>query len=109
MWIGIENDAPVLDGPMEPPSGRVEIIPLIPTSSPARFHRGPPELPGLTSASCWMAFVYLKSPWRLRSVPLTTPSVATQQPSAPRKKGLPVAMTHCPSTRDWLLPNFAGR
>ena len=54
-WIGIENEAPVFVAPAPLPSPRVEIIPLMPTNSPERFHSGPPELPGLTSASCWIA------------------------------------------------------
>src|SRR5262245_7736978 len=54
-WIGIENDAPVFDGPSDEPPPRSEIIPLMPMSSPDRFQSGPPELPGFTSASCMIA------------------------------------------------------
>ena len=33
-----------------------EIFPLIPSSVPDVSQSGPPELPGLIRASCWIAF-----------------------------------------------------
>ena len=48
----------VLDGaekpmPTEPPDGE-KIAVLMPTTSPFRLNRGPPELPLLMEASVWM-------------------------------------------------------
>jgi hypothetical protein len=41
--------------PMLPPPGARMAV-LMPTSSPRRLTKGPPELPGLMEASVWMKF-----------------------------------------------------
>ena len=69
----------------------------MPTASPSRFSRGPPELPGLMAAS-----VCMKS-WKSRSRPrarrwrplaLTMPNVTVWL----RPKELPMAKTHSPTS-----------
>ena len=47
---GIAKPMPTL-----PPEG-VQIMVLMPTSSPFRLTSAPPELPGLMEASVWMKF-----------------------------------------------------
>ena len=54
-WMGIANAAPELDGLEPSVICCMAIMPLMPTRSPSRSHSGPPELPGLTAASCWIA------------------------------------------------------
>ena len=77
---------------------------LMPMTSPRRFSRGPPELPGLMAASVWMTRWGLPGTWR-NGLPtaLTTPTVTV----CPRSKGLPMAITQSPG-RIWSeSPNVA--
>ncbi len=48
MLTGMENPMPML------PPERLKMAVLTPTTSPCRFTRGPPLLPGLMEASVWM-------------------------------------------------------
>ena len=50
MLLGMAKPIPIFP----PPGARIAV--LIPTSSPRRLTRGPPELPGLMEASVWMKF-----------------------------------------------------
>src|ERR1700742_1654432 len=79
---------------------------LMPTISPSRLRRGPPELPGLILASVWM-YLRTRSPDSKRKwppvapTPLMMPAVTVwSMPS-----GLPTAMAHSPMR----LGDEAGR
>ncbi len=80
---------------------------FMPTTWPAAFTSGPPELPGLMAASVWMR------PWRLtpcavrsRSLAETMPRVTVGWP--PRLSALPMAMTSSPTCRSSDEPSSAG-
>ena len=68
---------------------------LIPTTSPLRFRRGPPELPGLIAV--WMRSWSIGSPGcsMVRPSALTTPAVTVGPPSI--QIGLPIATTVSPT------------
>ena len=70
---------------------------LIPTTSPLRFKRGPPELPGLMAASVWMRLWSIGRPGcsMVRPSALTTPTVTVGPPSI--QSGLPIATTVSPT------------
>ena len=87
----------------------------MPTNSPSRFTKAPPELPGFTTASVCMKDSIGKSDF-LRSMlmflpfALTMPAVTVEF----RLKGFPTASTHCPTftssessmVRKGRLPSF---
>ena len=66
----------------------------MPTASPWEFTSGPPELPGLSGAVCWIMFSINLPSVLLKPLPtaLTTPVETVE--SKPR--GLPIAMTRRP-------------
>ncbi len=65
-----------------------------PMSRPALSMSGPPELPGFTAASVWMAPAISRNSevGRLRSSALTMPEVSVRD----SPKGFPMAYTVCP-------------
>src|SRR5690349_5105622 len=84
----------------------------MPTTCPARFTRGPPELPGLIAASVWIAGYAVSVPPALdpsltvtgRLSELTMPSVTVEA----RPNGEPTATTSWPTARSLELPILAG-
>ena len=92
------NDLTVLAGmakpmPTLPPSAPLElpvwICELTPMTLPLASSSGPPELPGFSAASVWMApeIVAPSGAWRLRCSAETIPVVSVWS----RPKGLPIA------------------
>ena len=85
---------------------------LMPTTSPRRLTRGPPELPGLIAASVWIALITvleLSAPLALpvrtgRSRALTMPLVTVPC----RPSGEPIATTSSPGSRSAERPSVAG-
>ena len=75
----------------------------MPMTSPLRFKRGPPELPGLIEASVWMKFSYVATPTSERPVALITSTVTVWS----RPKGLPMAIAHSPTFSASELPRVA--
>ena len=92
-------DETVLDGIAKPmpslPPDSLLICVLTPTTSPAAFRSGPPELPWLMAASVWIEFEMVKLFGDVisRLSALTIPLVAV--PSSPN--GLPIATTLSPT------------
>ena len=70
-----------------PPAERITV--LIPTNSPFRLIRAPPEFPGLIDASVWIKSSYPSIPSPLRLRPLTIPEVTVWL----KLKGCPIAIT----------------
>jgi hypothetical protein len=58
---------------------------LMPTTWPARFRSGPPELPGLMAASVWMNDSYPACPREFRMIPAFRP-VAEMIPAVAERK-----------------------
>ena len=78
---------------------------LIPTTRPSPETSGPPELPGLRGASVWIT-LSINAPDRVRNVrpsALTMPAVTVQV----NPRGLPIAITICPTRRVDDEPNVA--
>ncbi len=75
----------------------VMISVLIPMTCPRVLMRGPPELPGLIDASVWIMSTDVPTVPSVRARPLyeTTPTVTL---FPPRPNGLPIAMTHSPTS-----------
>src|ERR1039457_2640107 len=71
------------------------IMVVIPITSPREFNSGPPELPGFTDASVWIA-----SSIRLPFAGLRTDRIAEIMPRVmvpDSPNGLPMAYTRCPN------------
>src|SRR5690625_3064028 len=102
---GIAKPSPML--PDRPPE-RDAIELVMPMTSPRASNSGPPELPGLTAASTWIALVTTDSVrlWVTtgRSRAEMIPVVAVES----RPSGLPMASTACPTARSAHLPIGAG-
>ena len=76
------------------------IMVVIPITSPREFSSGPPELPGFTDASVWIASsIRLFSPPRMVRIAEMMPRVIV--PESPN--GLPMAYTRCPTSSPLLL------
>ena len=88
------------------PPDSLSICALTPTTSPAPFTSGPPELPWLIAASVWIESLMVKSfgavIWRCSA--LTIPLVTV--PSSPN--GLPSATTFSPTVSSFELPSESG-
>src|SRR5438552_10300262 len=89
----------------------VMIMVLMPMTSPRVLSSGPPELPGLIDASVWIMSTAVPRTPRVRPRPLyeTTPTVTLGPPtwpSAHKPKGLPMAITHSPTSAWSELPRF---
>ncbi len=81
----------------------------MPISSPFRFTKAPPELPGLRAASVWindsMPILPPLELWlMLLAFALTIPAVTVEL----NPKGLPTASTHSPILRSSLFPKVIG-
>ena len=87
MLTGMAKPTPLLEFDTPP----VSICAFTPITSPRRFIKGPPELPGLMAASVWIACGIEKvvKAGIVRPKALTMPRVRV--PSSP--KGLPMATT----------------
>jgi hypothetical protein len=83
--------------PAKPPPPGSSIAVTMPTTSPAAFSSGPPELPGFTAASNWIRLLKtLPSAVRkLRFSPETTPALT----EGPMPNGKPTATTISPYLR----------
>ena len=92
------NDLTVLEGMAKPmptlPASAPLLLPvwiceLTPMTLPSALISGPPELPGFSAASVWMApeIVAPSGAWRLRCSADTMPVVSVWS----RPKGLPIA------------------
>ena len=86
-----------------------EIAVLIPTTSPATFTSGPPELPKLIAASVWMRLSKSRS-WpgrgpRSGPCPEMTPTVTVLS----KLSGSPMAMTHSPTRMRSESPSVTRR
>jgi len=81
---------------------------FIPIISPLVSSKGPPELPGLTGASVWIAFgIENPKPTEVgsdRPTPLAMPVVIVSL----RPKGLPMAITKSPTCRLEEFSNTSG-
>ena len=77
----------------------------MPTTSPYRFIRGPPELPGLMEASTWIMLKGVPSTLMARSQQDTMPWLM-EKVSSPR--GLPMAITVSPTLTSALLPRVTA-
>ena len=79
----------------------------MPTASPYRFIRGPPELPGLMEASTWIILKGVPSTLMARFTQETMPELM-EKVSSP--SGLPMAITVSPTLTSVELPRVtAGR
>ncbi len=84
----------------------------MPITSPSRLKSGPPELPGLMAASVWMMSPAVKTPppvvecreSRVRPSAETMPVVMVLL----SPKGLPMAITVCPTCRASESPRGSG-
>ena len=88
VFAGMANPMPTLP-PSAPLLVPVWICELTPMTWPSALISGPPELPGLSAASVWMAPEILapSGAWRLRCSADTMPVVSVWS----RPNGLPIA------------------
>src|SRR5699024_11280573 len=103
---GIAKPKPIEPASPLVPADKEAIMEFIPTRLPLISTNGPPELPGLTAASVWIASISedCPPPWDARTGRLTAETIP-EVTVALRPSGEPTATTSWPTCKDLELPN----